>query len=229
MTHALAATERLLLISSNEVGRRVAQHRNVLAAASAAGVGHIAYTSVLNADTSQIQLAAEHLATEQILAEAGIPYTLLRNAWYLENYTDTLPTVLGHGAILGSAGTGRVAAATRADFAQAAATVLTTDGHDGAVYELGNDTPFTLSELADAITQASGVTTTYQDLPPNTYIHSLVTAGVPEPVAQLLADSDLGISRGELTTTQHHLSQLIGHPTTTMPDAIRATLPIASS
>ncbi len=221
---ALAGTERLLLISSSEVGRRIRQHRNVIDAAAASGVRHVAYTSVLNADVSQIQLASEHLATEQALAQAGIPFTLLRHGWYLENYTDSLAATLQHGAVLGGAGEGRVAAATRADFAQAAAAVLTTGGHEGAVYELGNDTPFTLAELAQAITDASDVPVTYQDLPPSDYAKALITAGIPQPVAETLADSDLGIGRGDLTTDRHDLSTLLGAPTAAMPAAVSTAL-----
>jgi NAD(P)H dehydrogenase (quinone) len=209
-----------------EHGAIADQHRNVIDAASAAGVSHIAYTSVLNADRAKLRLAADHLATEHALAEAGVPFTLLRNSWYLENHTDTLAATLELGAVLGSAGEGRVAAATRADFAKAAA-VLTTDGH-GGVYELGSDTPFTLAELAQAITDASGVTVAYHDLPPADFAKALITAELPQPVAELLADSDLGIARGDLTTDRHDLSALIGAPTTTMPDAIRAALAIVT-
>ena len=221
---ALAGTERLLLVSSNAVGQRIDQHRNVIDAAVAAGVATVAYTSLLHADTSRIGLAADHLATEDLLKASGLPFTLLRNSWYIENYTATLPQTLAQGVILGSAGTGRVAAATRADYAAAAATVLTSENHDGAVYELGGDDPFTMAELADTITKVTGTTVRYQNLPAGEYAAALAGVGLPEPVAEMLADADTGIARGDVDTTSGDLRRLIGRPTTPLSDAIAAAL-----
>lgn len=222
---ALTGTDRLLLVSSSEVGQREQQHRNAIEAAKAAGVGLIAYTSILRADTSNLMLAAEHLATERILREAGIPFTLLRNGWYIENYTGTLATALEHGAILGSAGEGRVAAATRADYAGAAAAVVTGEGHEGEVYELAGDTAFTMAELAETITQVSGTKVVYQDLPAEEYAKALAGFGVPEAMAGVLADSDQGVKRGELANGSGDLARLLGRPTTALANAVRAALP----
>ena len=155
----------MLLISGSEPGQRVEQHRNVIEAAKEAGVGLIVYTSIANAGRTDMQLAAEHQATEEALVTSGLPFTLLRNGWYLENYTDQLGSYLEHGAVLGSAGDGRVSAATRADYARAAAAVLLRDDQAGKVYELGGDVPFTLSELAAEVGAAAGQPVTYQDLP----------------------------------------------------------------
>jgi NAD(P)H dehydrogenase (quinone) len=217
---AFAGADKLLLISSSEIGQRIIQHENAVAAADAAGVALIAYTSILHADTSRTALATDHAATENLIRNAALPFVFLRNGWYLENYTENLAPALLKGAILGSADGGRIAAATRADFAAAAATVLTSDGHENAVYELGGDQPFTMAELAAEVTRQSGTVVVYQDLPAAEYAQALMAAGVPEPYAATLADSDLGIARGELNTDSRDLSRLIGHPTTTLADAV---------
>ncbi|WJK41289.1 SDR family oxidoreductase [Solwaraspora sp. WMMA2056] len=225
---ALAGTRRLLLVSGSEVGKRVPQHRNVIDAATSAGVELIVYTSILRADTSSVPLAAEHLATEELVRASGLPFVLLRNGWYLENYTEAaLPQALATGSVFGSAGDGRVAAATRADFAAAAAAVLTDPAAAdpaGVVYELGGDHPFTLAELAAEISQASGRPVDYQDLPEDVYAKALTDAGVPAEFAAVLAASDVGISQGDLTTDSGDLRRLIGRPTTTLASAVRAAV-----
>ena len=221
---AFAGADKVLLVSSSELGQRIPQHRNAIAAAADAGVGLIAYTSIANADTAEMKLAEEHLDTEKALADSGVPHAVLRNSWYLENYTGQLPTFLEHGAIAGSTGDGRVSAATRADYADAAAAVLLADDQAGKVYELGGDDAFTLAELADAVSEVSGKPVTYQDLPESAYADVLVGAGVPAPYAELLADSDQGLARGELDVTTGDLSRLIGRPTTTVRDAVREAL-----
>jgi NAD(P)H dehydrogenase (quinone) len=221
---ALGGVERLLLVSSSEVGSRAAQHKNVIGAAVDAGVELIAYTSILHADTSKLLLAGEHLTTEQLLADSGIPHVLLRNSWYLENYTGALPMYLEHGAVLGAAGDGRVSAATRADFASAAAAVLAEGGHAGAVYELGGEPAFTLGELAGIVSEVSGQAVVYQDLAPDALVAAMSAAGVPEMMANVLADSDQGIARGELFTESGDLARLIGRPPTTAREAIEASL-----
>jgi NAD(P)H dehydrogenase (quinone) len=221
---AFAGVDRLLLVSSSEVGQRVTQHANVIDAAKRAGVGFVAYTSIIRADVSDLALAREHRETEELLAASGLPHALLRNSWYIENYTGQLSTVLEHGAVLGAAGEGRVSAASRADYAAAAATVLAGDGHEGAVYELGTDDAFTLAEYAAAVSRASGQDVSYRDLSVEDYTGALVAAGLPEPYAALLADSDRGIAAGALFTDTGDLSRLAGRPTTHIEDAVRAAL-----
>jgi NAD(P)H dehydrogenase (quinone) len=223
LKEAFQGADQVLLVSSSEVGQRYAQHVNAVDAARAAGVGLIAYTSITRADTSGMALAAEHKATEEYIRESGVPYVLLRNNWYLENYTDQLPVVLEHQALLGSAGEGRVSAASRADLAAAAATVLATDGHQGQVYELAGDA-FTLPEAAAVISEVSGQQVGYVDLPAEKYTEVLVGAGVPQPFAEVLADSDLGIARGDLDEPADDLSRLIGRPATSLRDAVTAAL-----
>jgi NAD(P)H dehydrogenase (quinone) len=222
LRQAFAGAEKVLLISGSEAGQRIEQHQNAIDAAKEAGVELIAYTSIANADDTGMQLAAEHQATEKALHESGLPFTLLRNSWYLENYTEQLGTYLQHGAVLGSAGEGRVSAATRADYARAAAAVLLKENQAGQVYELGGDEPFTLAELAEEFSAATGRAVEYQDLPVEQYAAVLTQVGLPEPVAAILADSDLGIARGELLVTSGDLSALIGRPATPMRDAVRA-------
>ncbi len=223
LKEAFQGADQVLLVSSSEVGQRYAQHVNAVDAARAAGVGLIAYTSITRADTSGMALAAEHKATEEYIRESGVPHVLLRNNWYLENYTDQLPVVLEHQTLLGSAGEGRVSAASRADLAAAAATVLATDGHQGQVYELAGDA-FTLPEAAAVISEVSGQQVGYVDLPAEKYTEVLVGAGVPQPFAEVLADSDLGIARGDLDEPADDLSRLIGRPATSLRDAVTAAL-----
>ncbi|WP_262287007.1 SDR family oxidoreductase [Micromonospora sp. MA102] len=218
---AFAGAEKLMFVSGSEVGRRVVQHGNVVTAAREAGVGLIVYTSIAKADTSTLALAAEHQATEQLIRDSGLPHVFLRNSWYLENYTGQLPTYLRHG-VAGAAGDGRVSAATRADYAAAAAAVLTAADQAGAVYELGG-APFTMTELAAEVTRQAGATVSYLDLPVDKYTELLVAAGVPEGYAALLADADRGIAQGELEVGDD-LARLIGRTPTTLAEAIRAAL-----
>lgn len=224
LKEAFAGVDRVLLVSSSAVGERVAQHANVIDAAREAGVQLLGYTSITRADTSQLILAAEHRATEELLAASGLPTVLLRNSWYLENYTEQLAPALEHGAVLGSAGAGRVSAATRADYAAAAAAALVADDQAGAIHELGGDVAFTLEEYAATLATESGRDVAYADLPPADFSAALVGAGVPEGFAGILADSDLGIARGDLFVDSGDLSRLIGRPTTTPAEAIRAAL-----
>lgn len=221
---AFAGVDRALLVSSSAVGERVAHHAAVIEAAGAAGVELLGYTSITRATTSGLLLAEEHAATEKLLADAGLPTVLLRNSWYLENYTEQLPTTLEHGAVLGAAGAGRVTAATRADYAAAAAAALVADDQAGRVHELGGDVAFTLAEYAAWVSEASGTPVAYRDLPAADHTAVLVSAGVPEGFAAVLTDSDLGIARGDLHTDTGDLAGLLGRPTTTPLEAIRAAL-----
>ena len=221
---AFDAADKILLVSASEAGQRARQHRTAIDAARQAGVGLLAYTSIANADTTTMRLAEEHQATETALRASGLPYVLLRNSWYTENYTAQLPAILEHGAVLGSAGDGRVSAATRADYAAAAAAVLTTDGQAGRVYELGGDQAFTLTELAAEISAQTGQHISYRDLPVDEYAQVLTSAGVPEQMAGILADSDRGLARGDLYVDSGHLRQLTGRPATSLHDAVAAAL-----
>jgi NAD(P)H dehydrogenase (quinone) len=221
---AFDGAQRILLISSSEVGQRAMQHRAVIEAAKRSGGKLLAYTSILRADTSKLALATEHKATEEAIRASGVPFVFLRNGWYLENYTENLAPALEHHAFLGSAGEGRIAAAARADFAAAAVEVLTGSGHEGKVYELAGDTPFSMAELAAEVARQSGKPIVYKNLPPDQYQSVLVQAGVPAPFAQVLADSDVGASRGELADSSGQLRRLIGRPTTTLQDAVSAAL-----
>jgi NAD(P)H dehydrogenase (quinone) len=221
---AFAGASRLLLISGSEVGSRERQHGAAIDAAKEVGVGEIAYTSIAHADTSTLLLAGEHQATERLLRASGLPVTLLRNSWYLEVYTDQLPSYLANGGIIGSAGQGRVSGATRADYADAAAAVLTGDGHAGKVYELGGDDSYTLADLAAAVAEHSGKPIAYQDLPVDQYRQALVGFGLPEALAAVYADADRGIAAGELLVDTKDLSRLSGHPTTPMSAAVAAAL-----
>lgn len=221
---AFQGATKVLLISSSAVGERVAQHANVIDAARRAGVALLAYTSLLHADTSPLGLAAEHTATEALLRASGVPHVLLRNGWYTENYLASLPAVLQHGAVIGSAGEGRIASAARADYAEAAAAVLMRDDQAGQVHELAGDTAYTLAEFAAEVGRQTGRTIPYVDLPEADYRGALLGAGLPAPLAQLLADSDVGASKGGLFDDGHRLSQWIGRPTTPLAEMVAAAL-----
>lgn len=224
LADALSGIGTLLLISSSEVGQRSAQHRNVIAAAKRAGVGRIVYTSLLHADTSSLDLAVEHRDTEAALAASGIPVTLLRNGWYTENYTGAIPGALAAGALIGSAGQGRISSASRADYAEAAAIAASAPDHVGKIYELAGDHGWTLADLAAEVTRQTGRDIAYDDLPPNDYAHRLQDAGLPAGLAQAIAGYDVAASKGALFDDGRQLSRLIGRPTTPLADAVRAAL-----
>lgn len=221
---AFQGVEKLLLISSSEVGRRFPQHKAVIDSAKRAGVKLLAYTSILHADTSPLGLAEEHKATEAYLKASGVPFVVLRNGWYTENYTASIPPALAHGVYLGSAGSGRISSAARADYAAAAAAVLTKEGQAGRVYELAGDDAYTLEDLAGEISRQSGKTVIYRNLPEAEYKAALIGAGLPEVIANLLADSDAGASHGGLFDDSRQLSRLIGRATTPMADSLKAAL-----
>jgi len=214
LTAALNGVDKLLLISSNELGNRAAQHRAVIDAAKAAGVTLLAYTSVLHADTSTLGLAAEHRDTEAALKASGVPHVLLRNGWYTENYLANVPSAVEHGVLLGSAGEGRISSAPRADYAQAAAVVLTTEGQAGKVYELAGDSSYTLTELAALISEKTGKPVAYQNLPQAEFEAVLISVGLPAGLAALLADSDAAAEKGALFDEGGALGRLIGRGTT---------------
>lgn len=217
---AFAGVGKLLLVSGSEIGRRVPQHTNVVEAAKATGVGFLAYTSILDAQNSPLMLAAEHKATENLIAESGIAHALLRNGWYWENYESAVGTARETGALFGAAGTGRVAGAARKDFAEAAAAVLLADDAAGKVYELGGDR-LTYTELAEALSGVVGKPVVYKDLSREEYTQVLEGAGVPSQFAAVLADSDAGIAAGALDTDSGDLQRLIGRDATPVADVLR--------
>ncbi|EMG9190158.1 TPA: SDR family oxidoreductase [Morganella morganii] len=224
LIRALQGVEKLLLISSSEIGQRVTQHRNVINAAKSANVKFIAYTSLLHADTSPLGLHTEHVETEKMLADSGIRYALLRNGWYTENYLASVPAALEHGVFIGAAGEGKIAFAARADYAAAAACVISEDGHAGKVYELAGDEAQTLSHLAKELTEQSGKNVVYQNLSQADFVAALKNAGLPDELSEMLADSDVGASVGGLFDDSHTLSKLIGRPTTTLAESIKDIL-----
>jgi NAD(P)H dehydrogenase (quinone) len=221
---ALRDADRVLLISGSEVGRRVAQHGNVLRAAQSAGVELLVYTSAPRADDTSLPLAPEHLATERLLGDSGIPAVVLRNNWYLENYDQAIGQAAATGEVIGSAGNGRIGAASRADFAAGAVAVLTADQPQPGVLELGGDSAFTLAELASVVAEQSGREVTYRDLSAEEHARALAAHGVPEDVAGFVAAIDRSIGQGALDTGSTALSTLIGRPTTTLANHVRDVL-----
>lgn len=223
LTSALEGVDRLLLISGSEVGQRASQHAAVIAAAKLANVNRIVYTSVLRADTSELLLAPEHKATEEVLRASGISYTILRNGWYIENYTDQMAQYLQHGAIVSATNGARVSAATRADYAAAAAVVLLDDKHENAIYELGG-TAFTISELANAISEVTGTKVLHQDVDVAALRDILQSVGLDKSTAEFVASLDEAAAHGELYTVSDDLTRLIGRESTPLLSAVRAVI-----
>jgi NAD(P)H dehydrogenase (quinone) len=226
---AFRAGDRVLFVSGSEVGRRVTQHGAVVDEARRAGVALLAYTSILGGPAADFELAREHQETERLIQESGLPYTFLRNGWYHENFTENLAPVLAHGAVVGSAGQGRVASASRADYAAAAAAVLTGEGHEGRAYELSGDTAWGYAEYAAEASRQSGREIVYSQVPPEQHVEILTGAGLPEAFARILVDVDAAIGRGRLAGTTGELAALIGRPTTPLADAVAAGLAAAQA
>lgn len=221
---ALQGIDHLLLISGSEVGQRKIQHENIIKAAQEASVKWIVYTSLLHADTSSLSLATEHIETEKLLKASGIPYTILRNGWYTENYTASAQGAIDSGAFIGSAGDGKISSATREDYAEAAAVVLTSEGHQGEVYELAGDTAYTLKDLAAELSRQTGKDIPYNNLTEEEYTGALKSLGLPEGLAQAIASWDISTSQGDLFDESKVLSKLIGRPTTLLSDTVKKAL-----
>lgn len=224
LQQSLVGVERLLLISSDDVGRRVDQHRAVIGAAIAAEVGFIAYTSVLHADTNSLSVAPSHLTTEAMLRDSGLPHAVLRNGWYIENYLIGAQAAIAHGVLLGSTGEGRISGATRADYATAAAAVLAAGPKAAGIYELAGDEAFTLSDVAIALADASGRPVVYRDLPEAEYALALQEDGVPASFAAMLAGLSAGAASSILADGSQTLSRLIGRPTAELNEVVRAAI-----
>ena len=224
LDRALAGVDTLLLISGPVPGVRVAQHRNAIDAAKRAGVTHIVYTSAIHADVSPLDIAADHRATEAMLRESGLAFTIVRNSWYTENYASAISGALASGAVLGSADGAKISSATRADYAEGIAAVLTGAGHEGRTYEFAGDDAWTMSDLAAEISRQSGRPIVYRDLPPAEYAAILASFGIPEGVAKAIAGWDVAAAQGALFDDSHTLSRLIGRPTTPLSVTVAETL-----
>lgn len=224
MTAALAGVDRLVLISSNEIGQRARQHFNVIEAAGKAGVEWIVYTSLLHADSTTLNLAGEHMTTEEALKASGINYTILRNGWYTENYTGSIGGALAGGAFIGSAGNGKISSAARVDYAEAAAVAITDESHKGKVYELAGDDYYTLADLAAEISNQTGTNIPYRNLTEAEYTKILESFEIPAGFAAAIASWDVSASKDDLFDDSHQLSALIGRPTTPLADSVKAAL-----
>ena len=221
---SLNGVTRLLLISSDDVERRIGQHRAVIDAAACVSPALIAYTSIIHADVNPISLAESHRETEDMLVGSGASYAILRNSWYIENYLIGADSAIKHGALLGSARGGEISAASRADYAEAAAIVLTGEVSGTQVYELAGDNPFTLSDVATVLSEAAGCQVGYHDLPEGGYRDALVGSGIPPAVAAALAEYSAKAAGSVLADRSRTLSSLIGRPTETMRDVLLRAL-----
>ncbi|MEU8816470.1 SDR family oxidoreductase [Actinoplanes sp. NPDC048796] len=217
---AFEGADKVLFISASEPGQRIPQHTNVVEAAKAAGVGQIVYTSAPKADTTDMKLAGEHAVTEKLIKDSGLPYVILRNGWYVENYPVDQAVEQG---LVGASGDGRISLAPRADYAEAAAAVLVTDGHEGRTYELGGEA-LTKAELAAEISRQTGKPVTYTDLDVDKYIELLVGVGLPRAAAEVFADVDRATAEGALFVPRDDLEKLLGRPATPVADAVKASV-----
>lgn len=224
MEDALAGVDRLLLVSSNDIGKRLQHHESVIHAAKNAGVSQLVFTSLVNVDHSTLNLAGEYIDSEKSLQASGVPFTILRNAWYTENYTSSAANAVAGGAFIGSAGDGKISAASREDLAEAAVAVLLGSDHEGKVYELAGDQAFSLKDLAAAISEVTGKDIPYRNLSEGEYKDALVSHNVPEGFAAMIASWDVSASKGDLYSEDKTLSQLIGRPTTPLVDSVKAAL-----
>lgn len=224
LAKALQGVDNLLLISGSEIGQRTQQHTNVINAAKEAGVKWIVYTSLLHADTSSLSLAEEHLNTEKLLKDSGIKYTILRNGWYTGNYTSSISGAIAGGAFIGSAKDGKISSASRDDYAEAAATVISDEAHQGKVYELAGDSSYTLADLAAEISKQTGKEIPYRDLPAEEYANILKSFNIHEGFASAIAGWDVSAAEGALFDEGHQLSHLIGHPTTPLAESVKLEL-----
>lgn len=221
---ALLGIDKLLLISANEVGRRTPQHKAVIDAAKVAGVPYLAYTSLLRADTSPLGLALEHRETEKLIQDSGLRYTFLRNNWYSENYLAGVAHTIEIGTLFGAAQDGQISSASRIDYAEAAAKVLTSTGHENKTYELAGSESFNLSKLATLIGQAASKDIIYQNLSAEEYTQGLTQAGLPAGLVEVIVDADIQTIQGAMYSDSQDLEQLIGRKTTSIQDAIKAAL-----
>lgn len=224
LSAAFSAGDQVLLISGSEVGQRVAQHTAIIDAARHAGVARVAYTSVSRADSSSLPLAPEHRQTEIYLQDSGVAFTLLRNNWYTENYASAITEASATGQISANVGAGRVASATRTDYAEAAAAVLTGEGHEGKVYELTGETAWDFNDLAEVASEILGKPVSYVSLTPEEHLAQLTAAGLPAETAQFVVALDQAIKDGALAETTSDLRNLIGHPVTPLQEGLRAAL-----
>ena len=224
LAEAFKGVEKVLLISAVQPGERLRHHKAVIDAAKRAGVKSIAYTSMLRADSSSLVLAGEHLETEKYLKSSGLEFVLLRNGWYLENATGNLALALAHGAMIGSAGQGRFASASRADYAGAAISVLTQPGHANRTYELAGDHSFSMSEFAGEVSKQADRPIVYNNLPPAEYEAALLSLGLPKMIVDVVVDADVKASQGALDSSSRDLSELLGKNTTPFSEAIKLAL-----
>lgn len=224
LAEQLKGIDSLLFISANEIGQRARQHKNVIDAAKKAEIKWLVYTSLLHADATTINLAEEHLETEKLLKDSGIDYTILRNGWYTENYTGSIEGAIAGGAFIGSAGTGKISSAARADYAEAASVVLSNESYKGKVLELAGDNAYTLSDFAAEISKQTGKNIPYKNLPEAEYAKILESFNIPKDFAAAIASWDVSVSNGDLFDTSQQLSKLIGRPTTSMAESVKAAL-----
>jgi NAD(P)H dehydrogenase (quinone) len=225
---AFEGIERLLLISSCEVGQRVSHHCNVIAAARRAGVKLIAYTSTLHADTSPLKIAEEHCETEVALRVSKAPYVLLRNGWCAEDIVVFVLSAIANDALfsfLSSASGVRISAAARADYAAAAAVVLSSDQDwSGRTYELAGDEASTLPSVVAELGRQLGERFSCWRLPEMERWARLVQSGFSERFSALIANLEKGAEKCGLCDENRQLNRLIGRPTTSLATTIAQVL-----
>jgi NAD(P)H dehydrogenase (quinone) len=217
---AFAGIDRLLIISADgDNETRIRQHTDAVAAAARAQVKFIAYTSLGNASESTMFLAPPHVATEEAILKTGIPYSFLRNNWYLENEIPSIQGVLAGAPWVTSAGSGKVGWALQQDYAEAAAAVLAGNGHENTVYELSGKL-LTQEEFASALESVLGKEVHVQQVDDVTYADIMKGAGLPEFIIPFLVDIQKGIRDGALEIESSDFEKLLGRPATPISHAL---------
>lgn len=233
LPRAFDGAERLMIISTNTLdpgGRRVRQHANAVGAAVRAGVGHLVYSSISCADDPEhpAAVAADHRATEAVLADCGVPYTVLGNCMYTELIVMGLDTTLATGLMLDNCGGGASAYVSRADCAAVAAAVLASGSHEGQRLNVTGPQALTQWEIAALITEFSGVPVQYVPIRDEETVAGLVAHGMPEETAQQFATIGRSIREGYTSTVTDVVERTTGRRATSIADFLATAFDMSS-
>ncbi|MEH7097729.1 SDR family oxidoreductase [Neobacillus vireti] len=220
LDQAFTGIDRLLIISADgDNETRIRQHTDAVQAAERAGVKFIAYTSLANATESKNLMAPPHVATEAAIIKTGIPYSFLRNNWYLENEMGSIQGALAGAPWVTSAGEGKVGWALQQDYADAAAAVLLGNGHENSVYELSGPL-LTQAELASELGAVLGKEIPVQQVSDEKYAEIMKGLGLPDFVIPIVVGIQESIRNGSLDVESNDFEKVLGRPVTPIKEAL---------